>query len=142
MSIVTLGKSGHFLVYDIPSSKWPMAKSTQTDTWPHSASNSPEEEILQLLFFCDFTILYLQQAFLPVQLTSCLLWFQWSFLSIHLHKDEEQLASTPHIITPLRLGYCYSFPYLQWKAFLLDILEGLPDVAFNKISISWNKSTR
>ena len=102
----------HILVYILfPSDLWPnkprpvdillqfqILQRKKTFIFPFSMTL--QSFILSLLFYlcclylapCDFSVFF----------------YSWNVF----WKDGEQLASTLHVITPLRLESCYSFPYL------------------------------
>ena len=103
----------HILVYILfPSDLWPnqprpvdillqfqIPQRKKTFNFPFSMTL--QSFILSMLFYlcclylahCDFSVFF---------------FFSWNVF----WKDGEQLASTLHVITPLRLESCYSFPYL------------------------------
>ena len=71
-------------------------------TFNFPSSMTLQSFILSILFYlcclhlahCDFSVFFF--------------FFSWNVF----WKDGEQLASALHVITPLRLESCYSFPYL------------------------------
>lgn len=112
---VTLEEWGHGLEY-VLSSKRLVTASAKPHGWfpwdPRVFRGKPGRALSSSTVSQAFCLMH---TFLPRPLMCCLLWSHRPLLVVCISLDGDRLVSSLCRHIPWRLGYCCSFPYLQWE---------------------------